>query len=283
MNTRSFPHASAAWRRALAIALALTLVLSGSAMSVLAETSFMESGNLSKAGMFYNPYTSLEDVLADTRVKHEQIADEGTTLVKNNGLLPLTTRNVGNAPVVALFNTTDGLTDAFLASGFTVNVVSAQTTTTSGLEGGGEKNGANAGVISALTEAQLKAAKNTDAAIVRIFRTAGEGNDLSTGRSLTGNEPNDRFWGDITFVNAEGEIVEWTKEAAEAGEIFEAWPDGTPKGWNHEHLAKAEPLALYPADADLAARDETPVRHALMLTKAEEEMIQEMTQLLEMD
>ena len=273
MNTWRTTQASASWRRALAVLLAALLSLSGLS-GAFAETSFMESGNLSKEGMFYNPYTSLEDVLADSRVKHEQIADEGTTLVKNNGLLPLSTQNVGNAPVVALFNTTDGLTDAFKASGFTVNVVSAQTTTTSGLEGGGEKAGANGGVVSALTEAQAKAAKNTDVAVIRIFRTAGEGNDLSTGRSLTGNDPNDRYWGDITYVNADGEIVEWTKEAFEAGEITEAWPDGTSKGWNHENLAKAEPLALYPADADLADRDETPVRHALMLTKAEEEMIQ---------
>ena len=261
-------------RSVLAGIMAAALSLSTFGMSALAETSYMESGNLSKGGMFNNPYTSLEDVLADTVVKHQQIADEGTTLVKNNGLLPLSTQNVGNAPIVALFNTTDGLTDALIASGYTVDVVSAQSTTTSGLEGGGDKAGANTGVVTALTEAQAKAAKNADVAVVRIFRTAGEGNDLSTGRSLTGNDPNDRHWGELTYVNEAGEIVAWTKEAAEAGTIEEAWPDGTPKGWIHENLAPTQPLALYPADADPAARDLTPVRHALMLTKAEEEMIQ---------
>ena len=168
MKTGRTAKAGASWRSALAVMLAVAMSLT----CVFAESSFMESGNLSKAGMFYNPYTSLEDVLADSRVKHEQIADEGTTLVKNNGLLPISTQNVGSAPVVALFNTTDGLTDAFKASGFTVNVISAQTTTTSGLEGGGEKDGANGGIVTALTEAQAKAVKNADVAVVRIFRTA---------------------------------------------------------------------------------------------------------------
>ena len=87
------------WQSALAVVLAAVLSLSGIA-NAFAEISFMESGNLSKAGMFYNPYTSLEDVLADTRVKHEQIADEGTTLVKNNGLLPLDSDTCGTIGVI---------------------------------------------------------------------------------------------------------------------------------------------------------------------------------------
>ncbi|MBO7365010.1 MAG: fibronectin type III-like domain-contianing protein [Lachnospiraceae bacterium] len=262
-----------AWKRVMAVVLAMVLIVASPVLSASAA-KFGESGNLSKGGMFSNPYTNLEDVLADSRIKHQEIADEGTALVKNNGLLPLTT-GYGNSPKISVFNTTDGLTNGLAEVGYNVKVISAQSTTTSGLEGGGEKSGSNAGVVTSLTDAQIKDAKTYgDAAVVRIFRTAGEANDISTGRSLTGNNANDRFFGAITWVNEDGEIVEWNKEDYEAGKLFEAWPDGTPKGWNHENLAKSEPLALYSADADLAARNEEPVRHALMLTKAEEQMIQ---------
>lgn len=247
--------------------LALAMVVSAP-LGTSASAAWMESVDPTHNGMFSNPYTSLEDALQAAREKHEEVVDEGTTLLKNDGLLPMRAKSTH----VTVFNSSAELTEALEGVGFAVNAVSTQTSTTLGQEGGA----GNKGVISSVNPSQAKAMKEYgDAAIVRIFRTAGEANDVSTGRSLTGNSPLDRQWGDITWVDSEtGEIVEWTKAAYDQGKLVEAWPDGTVKGWNHEHLTPNEPLAIYGTNKELASRDTEPVRHGLMLTKMEEEMIQ---------
>lgn len=279
---------------ALASMLALAIAVPIPFSTAFAATNWVENGTLDKNGKFDNPYTNLEDALADARAKHEEVVNEGTTLVKNNGLLPL---NVSQEKKITLFNSAPALVTALEGVGFNVNDISPQTTTTSGLEGGGDNTNqkgeeiGNKGVITEFSAAQQKTVAafgggtgNGGTAVVRIFRTAGEANDLSTGRSLndstdrnTGavtSEANDKHFGDITWVNGDGQKVEWTKEAAEAGTIHEAWPDGTPKDWNHENLAPNEPLARYGAGENISDRDLTPVRHALMLTLDEEKMIQ---------
>ena len=284
---------SAVRKGALASMLALAIAVPIPFSTAFAATNWVENGTLDKNGKFDNPYTNLEDALADARAKHEEVVNEGTTLVKNNGLLPL---NVNKEKNITLFNSAPALVTALEGVGFNVNDISPQTTTTSGLEGGGDNTNSkgeeigNKGVITEFNATQQKTvaafggAGNGGTAVVRIFRTAGEANDLSTGRSLndttdrnTGavtQDANDKHFGDITWVNDAGQKVEWTKEAAEAGTIHEAWPDGTRKEWNHENLTPSEPLARYGADKNINDRDLTPVRHALMLSLDEEKMIQ---------
>lgn len=261
--------------RQLFIVVALAFVLILATPLTQAAAGWMESGNLSKNGMFSNPYTSLEEVLTDARAKHEEVVDEGTALLKNNGILPLNAAQTGSNKIT-VFNSAPALTQALEGVGFSVNDVSPQSTTTSGQEGVAAKN---SGVATSFTSAQEKSMKDySDVAVVRIFRTAGEGNDLSTGRSLLADRQGytaDHHFGDITWVNKNTKkIVKWNKADYEAGLLLEAWPDGTAKGWNHKNLAPAEPLGIYGTDKALADRDETPVRHALMLTQDEEKMIQ---------
>lgn len=249
----------------LAIALVLPIAAANSA-----SAKFMETPTLDREGMFDNPYTSLEEALEAARAKHEEVVDEGTALLKNNGLLPLKATETGSSKVT-VFNSAPALVEALEGVGFEVNDVSPQTDTDLGHEGSDNK-----GVITELTADQLKSVdKYNDVAVVRIFRTAGEANDVSTGSSLTpGSKGGIENFGDITWVNDEGDIVEWTQEAFEAGTIHEAWPDGTPKGWNHEHLAPDDPKATYTDIANPDKRVTSPVRHGLMMTVNEEKMIQ---------
>ncbi len=268
-GTRKFVKALTAGLVALAIA--APIPFSGLTASA---AKWVESGNLDKGGMFDNPYTNLADGLADARVKHQEVADEGTTLVKNDGLLPLNAKSAGSNKI-SVFNSSAELDQALGEVGFDVNTVSTATAGR-GLSLGDEGSLTNAGIVTELTAAQKKKVQTyDDVAVIRIVRLSGEGNDVSTGRSFTGANAKDGgtdHWGDITWVNEEGEIVKFNQQKYEAGQLFEAWPDGTPKGWNHEHLSPKNPLAL--SKADKSDYDQTPIRHGLMLTEYEEEMIQ---------
>lgn len=252
---------------AIIAVLALALIFPVAAATSARAANMMETPTLDREGMFDNPFTSLEEALEAARAKHEEVVDEGTALLKNNGLLPLKAGSTGSTKVT-VFNSAPALVEGLEGVGFEVNDVSPQTNTSLGQEGSG-----NQGVITSLTKEQERSIdRYNDVAVVRIFRTAGEANDVSTGRSLTGNSKEN--FGDIKWVDDEGEEVEWTKEAYEAGTIHEAWPDGTPKGWDHENLTPNQPKATYTDINNEAARDTSPVRHGLMMTANEEKMIQ---------
>lgn len=251
---------------AIIAVLALALIFPVAAATSARAANMMETPTLDREGMFDNPFTSLEEALEAARAKHEEVVDEGTALLKNNGLLPLKAGSTGSTKVT-VFNSAPALVEGLEGVGFEVNDVSPQTNTSLGQEGSG-----NQGVITSLTKEQERSIdRYNDVAIVRIFRTAGEANDVSTGRSLTNGTEN---FGDIKWVNDEGDVVEWTKEAYEAGTIHEAWPDGTPKGWDHENLTPNQPKATYTDINNADKRDTSPVRHGLMMTANEEAMIQ---------
>jgi beta-glucosidase len=246
----------------ISIILALSMVFAGPVSVVLAEhesaqpNTYMESGNLDKNGIFSNPYTKLSDALADAAIIHQQVADEGTALLKNNGALPL---EKGTASKLTLFNSTElGFTAGFLDVGFEVNALT--------------------GIPETFTPEQLAAiALYNDAAVIRIMRASGEQNDSNTGSSTVVNglwSPTGNTYGAISYVDAEGHAAVWDAIKAANGQIFEAWPDGTSKGWIHKQLAPNQPLATFTTASELATRDTTPVRHHLMLTLAEEKMIQ---------
>ena len=252
---------------AIIAVLALALIFPVAAATSARAANMMETPTLDREGMFDNPFTSLEEALEAARAKHEEVVDEGTALLKNNGLLPLKAGSTGSTKVT-VFNSAPALVEGLEGVGFEVNDVSPQTNTSLGQEGSG-----NQGVITSLTKEQERSIdRYNDVAVVRIFRTAGEANDVSTGRSLTGNSKEN--FGDIKWVDDEGEEVEWTKEAYEAGTIHEAWPDGTPKGWDHENLTPNQPKATYTDINNADKRDTSPVRHGLMMTANEEKMIQ---------
>ena len=251
---------------AIIAVLALALIFPVAAATSARAANMMETPTLDREGMFDNPFTSLEEALEAARAKHEEVVDEGTALLKNNGLLPLKAGSTGSTKVT-VFNSAPALVEGLEGVGFEVNDVSPQTNTSLGQEGSG-----NQGVITSLTKEQERSIdRYNDVAIVRIFRTAGEANDVSTGRSLTNGTEN---FGDIKWVNDEGDVVEWTKEAYETGTIHEAWPDGTPKGWDHENLTPNQPKATYTDINNADKRDTSPVRHGLMMTANEEAMIQ---------
>lgn len=235
----------------------------------MARAAWVEAPSLDREGMFDNPYTSLEEALEVARAKHEEVVNEGTALLKNNGLLPLSSTQTGSNKVT-VFNSAPALVEGLEGVGFEVNDISPQTSTSLGQEGSG-----NQGVITQLNADQLKSIdKYNDVAVVRIFRTAGEANDVSTGRSLTSGLEN---FGDITWIDEDGKIVDkadWSQADYEAGKYREAWPDGTPKGWNHENLTPNQPKATYTDVANPDKRDTSPVRHGLMMTANEEKMIQ---------
>ena len=67
---------SAVRKGALASMLALAIAVPIPFSTAFAATNWVENGTLDKNGKFDNPYTNMEDALADARAKHEEVVNE---------------------------------------------------------------------------------------------------------------------------------------------------------------------------------------------------------------
>ena len=153
-------------KRVLALTIALMMVLTSSALA------FNQDG-----GKYYADYSSMEQAQAEAAKLGEELGEEGTVLLKNNGSLPLTGKEWVSVLGVSSDKVEGGSTTvaaSLEAAGFRVNPELVSYYEGVGTSYGSENVGAFTGNV--LSSVKIY----SDVAVVIFSRTGGESNDLAT-------------------------------------------------------------------------------------------------------
>ena len=153
-------------KRVLALTIALMLALTSSALA------FNQDG-----GKYYADFSSMAQAQAEAAKLGEELGEEGTVLLKNNGSLPLTGKEWVTVLGVSSDSVEGGSTTvaaSLEAAGFRVNPEMVSYYAGVGTSYGKEN-------VSAFTGNALSSVKiYSDVAVVIFSRTGGESNDLAT-------------------------------------------------------------------------------------------------------
>ena len=176
-------------KKMLGLLAASTLLATNGISSIMASAANMlDLGNLASGGMFYTDYETHAEALEAAKVLNEQIAEEGNVLLKNDGVLPMSTTNY-----VSVFGTADdaliggygAISDSLIEAGFRVNpalknfydkdAFKSSSTGGAGFATGGKNIGTESLAFGAKVENTFSLYK--DAAVVVFSRNGGEGSD----------------------------------------------------------------------------------------------------------
>ena len=234
MMNKSKAKATRASKKLLAVFAASALLATGGISSLTAHAGMLEKANMNEEGKYYTDYETHAEALEAAKKLNEQIAEEGNVLLKNDGVLPMSTSNY-----VSVFGTADdaliggygAISDSLTEAGFIVNPAlknfydkdeyKSSSTSGAGFATGGANIGKETIEFGSKVENTFSLYK--DAAVVVFSRNGGEGSDPAR------------------------VIPEENSDADNVG------------GWEHQHLAKDSSGKEY--------------KHYLQLTDSENELL----------
>jgi len=161
----------------------MSVGLFGSAISVSAA-NHLEMYNLSSAGKFYTDYATLDEAKAAATELNQQIAAEGNVLLKNSGILPMSTGNYVSVFGCAEDNMTGGqgsVSTSLMEAGFKVNPTLKAFYAS-------RKNTIRSETTDFGAQVENSLSLYNDAAVVVFARAGGEGSDQAR---VTGEENDD--------------------------------------------------------------------------------------------
>lgn len=234
MMNKTKTRATRASKKLLAVFAASALLATGGLSSLTAHAGMSEKANMNEEGKYYTDYETHAEALDAARKLNEQIAEEGNVLLKNDGVLPMSTNNY-----VSVFGTGDdaliggygAISDSLTEAGFKVNpalknfydkdAYKSSSTSGAGFATGGQNIGKETTEFGSKVENTFSLYK--DAAVIVLSRNGGEGSDPARV---------------IPEENSDADNV---------------------NGWEHQHLAK-----------DSAGKE---YKHYLQLTDSENELL----------
>lgn len=171
----------------IAVVAASALLATGSLSALTVSAASVEKGNLASAGKFYTDYATHAEALEAARELNVQIAEEGQVLLKNDGLLPMSTRSyvsVFGTGEDALIGGAGSVSQSLIDAGFKVNpaLKAFYASDSYGSSSGGNgfsSGGGNIGKESLEFGPRVETTFSlySDAAVVVFSRNGGEGSD----------------------------------------------------------------------------------------------------------